>query len=172
MNTFFVLFIVLVAQITLGATLNLQGEPSSEDENNKYIFYDIRSTITLKCKADEPIAANIKWFKNDTNVKDIDALKERYTIGVSTDKKESKLILTKLHNNDAGSYSCRVKSGGDRVDFELAGNVAVKLPSNTMTVEGETLRIQCTAVGTKIWIHWTLNDNSTVDEDGEHDDDR
>lgn len=159
---------MLVTQIALGVTaLNLQGTFNGD---GNYVWYDIRNTITLKCTADEPIANKIDWYRNDSKLKEVNELKDRYTISVSSDKKESRLVIVKAHNNDAGDYSCRYKD--QRVEFEAAGNVFVKLPSNTAIVEGETLRLHCTAVGTKIWIHWTLADNSTIDIDGEHDDDR
>lgn len=173
MKTGFIVLTVLVAHFTFGATLNLEGEYNGEGGN---IFYDIKSTTTIKCIADEPIANTIKWFKNSTNIKDLSTFGEHYQISVSGNKKESKLTIIKLSNQDAGSYSCRVKGKEDeRVNFELIGNVAVKLPSNTMTVEGETLRILCASAGTKIKIHWemnTLNGNSSFDAEGYHDDER
>lgn len=168
MKKIYTLLIVLVTQIVFGTTLKLHGNFPNSDGN--HVFYDIRSTIHLKCIVDEPLANSIKWYRNETNLKDVKELEDRYTIGVSNDKKESKLTITKMHNNDADAYSCKVKD--QRVNFELVGNVAVKLPSNTAIVEGETLRLNCLAVGTKIWIHWTLADNSTIDEEGEHDDPR
>lgn len=163
----FVALVVLVTQIALGSTLNLLGHFHGD---GNYVWYDIRNPINLTCTVDEPIASSIKWYKNDTILKDVSALKERYTISVSGDKKRSNLVIPKGHNNDADEYSCKVKD--QRVNFEVVGNVFVKLPSNTALVEGENLRLHCTAVGTKIWIHWTLPDNSTVDDDGEHDDER
>lgn len=132
-----------------------------------FVFYDIKSAITLKCTADEN--ADITWFKNDTKVESALSA-DRFTVSRGDTKKESIFKIPKALQSDAGEYSCRAK--GKQQSFQVAGNVLVKLPSNTPSVEGEKLRLHCNAVGSSVSITWLLPDNSTIDDDGDHDDPR
>lgn len=125
----------------------------------------MKGSFSLKCTLDEPVAGEIAWFKNETNLKEKVDLQERLAIVTSPDNKESVLTLSKAQNGDAGEYSCRWHE--HRVDYNVIANVVVKLPSNAGVVEGEKLKLVCTAVGTKVIIRWTLPDNTTIDGNDE-----
>lgn len=157
----FFALIVLVTQIVPGASLNLQPE-YIKDSKDSYVFYNIGKKITLGCLADEKIGNDIEWYRNGSRIEDITELNDRYTITVPKDKKSSKLVVDRAMDTDDGEYSCKAR--GHSVDFELVGRVIVKIPYYTNLVEGETLRLQCKALGSKFTIHWRLADNSTYDD--------
>lgn len=136
--------------------------------DGKFVFYDVQRPLSLKCTADE--SGEIVWFKNETKVDKIEHLKDRYSVSLSNGKKESVFKIPRALQHDSGEYSCRAK--GQQQVFRVAGNVFVKVHSNINTVEGETLRVHCAAVGTEVQITWLLPDNSTIDDDGDHDDER
>lgn len=138
------------------------------EEDGVNVYYDVARAIELKCTANE--AADIQWYKNDTKVEDVKALKDRYAISTSDGRKESNFKIARSVQGDAGEYSCRAK--GKQQSFQVAGNVLVKLQANVALAEGETLRLHCNAVGTGVVINWILPDNSSIDDNGYHEDDR
>lgn len=156
-----------VVSLFCGAANSLELTGRYENEG-VFVFYDIKNVLTLKCSSNE--ATDIAWYKNETKVGDVGFLKDRYEISTGDGKKESTFKVLKALQGDAGEYSCRAK--GVKQSFQAAGNVAVKLPSNYAIIEGEKLRLHCNAVGAAVSITWYLPDNSTIDEDGDHDDER
>lgn len=144
--------------------------PLSGAEDTR-IFYNVKGQIDLMCSVEESLAnTDIEWYKNETNVKEINELKNRYSIDTTSEKKTSKFTIQKALNNDAGNYSCRLKD--DQIVYEVAANVLVKLPSNSGVVEGEKLKLHCQSVGTKMHIRWTLPNNTKIGENMEHVDNR
>lgn len=129
-------------------------------ENDSKIFYNVRGSFNLKCIVDEAVASEIQWFKNETNVKEVAELKERFVISTTTDNKESKFTINKAVNNDAGDYSCRLQE--QKFAYDVIANVAVKLPSNSGVVEGEKLKLHCLTAGTEVTVKWTLPNNTTI----------
>lgn len=156
---------VVAAFLGSACAFKLEGHYKKE---GTYVFYDIKNQLTLKCTADEP--TDIAWYKNDTKVQDIADLNERYEITTGDGKRESTFKIARALQHDQGAYSCRAKD--QKQHFTAAGNVLVKVPSNTNTVEGEKLRLHCNAVGSQVSIVWSLPDNSTIDETNDHHDPR
>lgn len=170
-STFFfkscLLPLLVLYQFSFGVVLTLRG-----DENTR-VFYNVKSQIELRCFSDELENVSldeIEWFKGQTNVKEVNTLKERYTITTSTDKKESKFTISKALNNDAGEYSCNLKD--QKVEYDVIANLAVKLPANSGVVEGEKLKLYCQSVGTKIQIRWIFPNSTRIGEDVEQSDNR
>lgn len=120
-------------------------------------FFNVSKPLKFECKVTDPgeKASDIKWGKEELE----NLENSKFVIKADGDK--SQLEIHKTETSDDGTYYCEYKNS--KFQFEAIANVEVKIkPTNDVSVvEGETLNLKCSGVGTKLRITWVFDDNIT-----------
>lgn len=122
--------------------------PNYDNVAHKMKFYEFGQPLVLSCNVTQDYKLN--WFVNDTNVLELDTLKNR----VELIQAEGKLIIKKTNLYDGGYYKCEANK--QSAVIQVVVNAIVRLPSNTAVVEGEKLTITCATFNTNPTISWLI----------------
>lgn len=151
--------------------------PKYDLNQGKRKFFDAFDKFNMSCKvtgADED-ASDITWSYKGFEGQEIKNF-DKSKILVEKDMsmlKIDKIVKTKETKKDHrdGMYFCKYKD--DEYEFKAIANILVRIKPATdvAVVEGETLTLNCSGVGTKLKINWVFDTNITElvsykDEDG------
>ncbi|XP_022810354.1 obscurin-like [Stylophora pistillata] len=107
------------------ATLRVYGKSSAQVAPDPYPTLTIGDVLTLTCQVNED-TINVTWKK------DGDLLSKRAKISKQWNKKQSKLTINEVLEEDGGSYSCE---GHNKLGFVACSYVKI-------TVKGEHIKLQ------------------------------
>lgn len=165
--------VLLFLPLTTRAGTSSILTPNYDVPTDKLKLFDlsIESPLLLSCNVNADGDHTLVWKKNDTNVKDVKELKDRYQII----DKANQFIIAAPELYDAGKYSCSIPSL-EEAEINVIANVYIKkLQENIAVVEGEKLQIHCKAFGTNPVVTWKIGGNDTLDstrvtlkEDSDH----
>ncbi|XP_069494743.1 papilin isoform X2 [Ambystoma mexicanum] len=85
---------------------------------------------------------------------------------------DGSLLISRVHAEDAGFYTCASSSGNDghfrQIQLKVQGGVKITGPPASVTVpEGENTQLQCIVAGTNVNVRWTRN-GVPLQADGHH----
>lgn len=130
--------------------------PNYDNEQYKLKVFDETKTkpLILSCNITKPGQYTLSWLRNSKDVSLDPQLKGRYEII----NDEHKFIISIPKEEDAGTFTCKEPTLGER-DFNVAAKVYFKqLNHNQAVVEGEKLKLHCIAYGTDPEIKWVIDD--------------
>lgn len=141
--------------------------PKYDLNQGKRKFFDAFEKFNMTCKvtgADED-ASDITWSYKSFEGQEIENFdKSKIMVDKDTSMlKMDKIVKTKDTKQDHrdGTYFCKYKD--DEYDFSAIAKILVRIKPATdvAVVEGETLTLKCSGVGTKLKINWIFDTNIT-----------
>lgn len=135
--------------------------PNYDNEEHKLKVFDETKAkpLILSCNITTPGKHTLSWLRNNQDVSLDPQLKGRYEV-IDV---ENKFIISNPKEEDAGKFTCRLADTGEEREFDVAAKMYFKQPNHNLAfVEGEKMKIHCTAYGTNPEIKWVIG-NETYD---------